>query len=168
MIEIKNEDLNGELSKYWKGNQRMIDHCTRSSKYVEIDGWYVSVCDSKPSIESRMWYDDEQEDPGVGKERFMSYNKSMHMPELLDTRNSRYDYYLCRQYCGSNESLASVQAFERGDKLPDWVIRKLEPDEIQIVNGAIKEVQADYTNRLERYYNKYSGKIRSSGYWANR
>lgn len=44
----------------------------------------------------------------------------------------------------------------------------LTPDEEQEVIALIDELKMQYSKRLETYYKRYSNKIYTCGYWANR
>ena len=160
-------NLRDELSKIWPKDTRMIEHCEKSTKYIEIDGHIVGVCDAKPVIRSEMWYDDETADPGTGKARFIAYN----MRNVCDViEESARKTYFCKAYYRQPDDclLWDVQTPYAGDHAPEYAIREVTLAEIVLVNNAINEVRADYVKRLDRYYAKYQSKIRSSGYWVNR
>jgi hypothetical protein len=61
-----------------------------------------------------------------------------------------------------------IKCVKQTDTVPDDVIRALTMAEMGQINAAILDVQADYKNRLEKYYKKHSDGIYAIGYWANR
>lgn len=167
------DTLKNEFKKCYnrdnKSDTKMIEYCISSSKWVELEDYYLDVGDKKPTIKNQMWYDDEKEDPGTSKARFLRYNES-NKPKLLDMQN-KDNFYLQRRYSKDHgEKIACIYYFDerRNSKLPDYVIRKLTLAELKLINNARQEVRTDFDKRLETYYKKYSDKIRSSGYWVNR
>ena len=162
---LNREALERELKSYWK-DEKMVAHCLKSSKYAEIDGWFVDVCRAKPTINSEMYYNDEYDAPSTAKESFINYNKR-NAPDTFDT--DRNKCYLRKQYWGQNgERLAAIECCRTWDEPSTDVLRELTSAEMDTINAVITEVQADYMKRLETYYNRYANKISTHGYWANR
>lgn len=173
LSQEQQERLRAELGIIWKKRNgeidvKMVDHCEKYHKYIELDGWFIACCQAKPTINSEMWYDDEQEDPGAGHGRFIGYNMK-YAPDTLNTDTWR-KYYLMQSYSGHGDAKIGNYYTEReyGEKLPEYVIREFTPEEVKQINAAIEEVRADYRKRLEMYWKKYSDKVYSSGYWVNR
>ena len=168
---MDNEKLKIALAKVWhkkdgQPDDAMISHCIKSHKYVEIDGMFIICCDKKPTINSEMWYDDEQESPGKSWEVFSSYNNS-NCPELRKLCERWGDLYLISNYWGYDSlELASLAYYSEEDVKPNY--RKVTEKELVIINQAIQEVIDDYQKRLKTYYKKYNKNIYSSGYWVNR
>jgi hypothetical protein len=165
-------DIRKELEKVWKRRNgeidtKQVDYCLKASKYIEIDGWIVDVCDAKPKIESTLWYDDEGH-LEKNKDNFVYYN-AMNLPGKIDIDG--YDIYLVKKYSRQPDDckLAGVLHVRRlYDREPGSYIKKLSQSDIEILNNAILEVAADYMKRLDRYWNRYADKVHCSGYWANR
>lgn len=173
MNKTELQELTNLLAMTWKKrngetDQKMVEHCLKSGKYVKIDDMFVNVCDLKPSIDSTIWYDDEGKDPGSGKKTFMSLNNRMHMPDLYEMKFRYQDLYFIVHYWDDKTAgkLVSLAYKEESSTLP--LIRKVTPEELKKINAAVSEVRADYAKRLENYFNRYSDKIHSCGYWANR
>ena len=161
---MNRELLETELRKYWN-DEKMVKHCLKSTKYIEIEEGFLNCCDSKPTIENEMYYNDEYAAPSTEKEGFFNHNKR-NMPELL---TDKYRYFLRINYSGNNsENLLAIETVRYYDDPGADVIRELTTDDITKVNNAIAEVRADYTKRLETYYKRYADKITTHGYWANR
>lgn len=173
MNKTELQELTALLETTWKKrngetDQKMVDHCLKSGKYIKVDDMFVQVCDLKPSINTTIWYDDEGKDPGSGKKTFMHYNERMNMPKEYEPRFRYQDLHFIVQYWDDKTGgrLAGLAYKEENSTLP--LIRKVTPEELEQINAAVSEVRADYAKRLETYYAKYSHKIHSSGYWANR
>ena len=158
------EELKKELSKVW--NPEMVDHCLKSSKYIKIDDYFVDVCNPKPRIEKRLWFDDEQKSPEKTKEYFLNYNYK-NMPRKFNADEN--NVYIATQYYRqpADCKLANITT-TRFDDIPSSYIKKLNADEITLINNAVEEVNTDYKKRLETYWKKYETKIHCSGYWVNR
>lgn len=165
---LNRQALEAELRDYWK-KENMVAHCMKNCKYIEIGALFVNVCDAKPSIRRDMYYDDEYAAPSTAMENWIAYNWRT-APDLLDTDRNRF--FLIKNYCGKGgDRLASIAACRRWEEKPLTScepIREMTADEITAANAAIEEVRADYRKRLENYYKKYSDKIYTVGYWANR
>lgn len=168
LTQDQKDQIRQELLKVFNGDA-MIKHCMNSSKYIAIDGGFIDVCDSKPKIDSTIYYNDEYKSPGNSKEVFMDYNMR-NAPETFDENNTRYELYAVRQYHSQeNNILMQVHVHDTFNNMrANHIVRKLSEVEIQQINAAIKEVQEHYKKRLETYYKKYSHKIYACGYWANR
>ena len=162
---MNKQTLEQELKSYWK-NDDMVKHCMKHDKYIQLGEWFVSVCDSKPTIQHEMYYNDEYSAPGTDEESFTRYN-SRHMPSTIDT--SKYNIFIIKHYCGqTDQKLACLSLVSKYEDTNNEAIKQLSPDEVEAVNNAIKEVQVNYAKRLKTYFKRYSDKITTHGYWANR
>lgn len=160
-----------QLLRLQWGSESMVKHCLKSSKYVQLDDTFVSVCGAKPSIQSTMWYDDETEGPQVNFESFRRYNES-NFPRKLELERNQYGnrskLFIAPHYHGdkTDGKLAGLR-YEPEDRPPHGG-REVTPEELEIFNQAIEEVQADYEKRLKTYWKRYSDKVHAAGYWTNR
>jgi hypothetical protein len=157
------------LSQEWKRkdgspDNRMVDYCIKSSKYIVIGNTFIDVCNSKPTIKKTIWYDDTQTDPGSSYESFIFANR-YNMPRELELTKYCESLRLSPKY--GNRQNIELCGLTYNDNDSDRQ-REVTPEELKIINAAINEVKADYTKRLEAYYKKYSNKIYSMGYWADR
>ena len=161
------ERLSKVLHGAWGGDERMVKHCLKSNKYVEMDGSFVEITESKPSIKSEIWYDDETEAPEVNYETFYNYNKR-EMPRYYKKEGvhmfDRGTLKLVPQYGEDNLDLATLSY----EDSPDGPYREVTDDELKQINDGIEEVRKDYDKRLKSYYKRYKDKIRVNGYWRNR
>ena len=157
-------ELTQLLADVWRNDSKMIDHCMKSSKYIYLNGKYINCCDAKPAIKKTMWYDDEQENPGKGFDRFVDYNFTNVRNVLGDNKT----YYFGKNYYRqTGNNLVNIRSFEHWQE-PDKDLTPMTEAEKVKINEAITEVRADFMKRLKTYYKKYNDKIRSSGYWVNR
>ena len=166
------KDLTNLLSLTWNGDDGMIKHCLRSSKYIQIDNMFVEVCNAKPSITKTLWYDDETTGPEANFENFKRLNERNNMPKLHNLKCS-YDgykdlYFSVHYYNDKTGGRLASLTYEETPSKSDYLIRKVTEDELTQINEAIEEVRTAYTKRLETYYKKYSKNVRSEGYWVNR
>ena len=160
-LELSWVKQNGEVDR------NMVNHCLNNYKYINIDGLWVNVCRSKPGIQNKMWYDDEMPNPGENKEMFIAYNIRS-APGRFD--NSRYKgWFISNRWAqdGSTLTTITMQRFFNQSP-PANYIREITQTEFDELNKAIDEVRADYMKRLETYWKKYSDKVYSVGYLANR
>ena len=160
--------LESELKRFWK-KDNMVKHCLKHSKYIELDGWFVNCCDSKPAIAKTIWYDDETDGPDNNKATFLRANERNIREPLTDDRK----YYLIKNYWRqTDEKLASISSYrvweEPTPKESENVIRQLTLEELAIINKAIEEVNVNFRKRLETYWKRYSDKVSVRGYWVNR
>lgn len=170
-------ELRSLLGKQWIRNngetdERMVKHCLNDYRYLFIDGQFVQIIGSKPTIHSVMYYDDETEGPNHNYAAFVAYNEShTHLDHYKKMANSWGDYVplvIGPAYWGdrTDGKLASV-GYSRTEEVAEGY-RKVTDEELILINQVVDEVKEDYLKRLDRYFKRYSDKICSSGYWANR
>ena len=161
------ERLSKVLHGAWGGDESMVKHCLKNIKYVEMNGSFVEIADSKPSIKNEIWYDDETEAPEVNCENFYNYNKGG-MPRYYKKEGvhmfDRGTLKLVPQYGEDNLDLATLSY----EDSPNGPYREVTDDELKQINDGIEEVRKDYDKRLKSYYKRHQDKIVASGYWKNR
>lgn len=172
-------ELEQLLSKQWVKrdgtvDQRMVDYCLKEHKYIDLGEYYLEISQSKPRIESQMWYDDETEGPDASKfTAFRNYNlkggKAPTFDEIVESGRSEiwvYDHYTVDR---TNGKIKGWTASRVGDE-PHHVgsYRKATEDDIMAIKQGLAEVRMDYETRLQRYWKRYSNKVHASGYWADR
>lgn len=177
-VSLMKKTLREELSKVWVKrnglvNEKMVEHCLKSSKYVEVEDGYIDACRAKPTIHSDMYYDDETEAPSTAFEGFRAYNMQMEKNNFapLTLQGRGYDeMYIYEKY--NSRSFSHVLGFgyfepHYAEKF-DGYIRKATEDDLTLINQARADVKADYEKRLKTYFKRYADKISTVGYWANR
>lgn len=165
-------ELSTLLAKQWN-NQKMVDYCEKSSKYIDLGDYYLDIGDSKPSIESTMWYDDETDGPDSSKfEAFRNYNmrgKRFSLDELMTNGRTNvwvYTHYNGDRTGGKLKSWTTTHTGEEPRHLGDY--RLATADDIMAIKQGLAEIRNDYEKRLRTYWKRYSNKVHASGYWANR
>ena len=162
------ERLSNVLDTAWGGDQKMINHCIKSSKYVEVDGSFVEIGNSKPFIKKELWYDDETEVPEVNYETFYNHNAS-DMPKYYEKKanymlEGRGTLKMVPQYGGKDLDLTTLTY----DPKPDGPYREVTNEELKKINEGVDEVRKDFEKRIKTYYKRNKDEITVRGYWANR
>lgn len=162
------ERLSKVLDRAWNGDQKMTSHCIKSNKYVEMNGSFVEVGDSKPSIKREIWYDDETEAPEVNYETFYNHNIDS-MPKYYE-KEANYLYEgrgtlkMIPQYGGDNLDLTTLTY----DPNPNGPYKEVTDEELKKINQGVDEVRNDFEKRIKTYYKRNKDKISVRGYWVNR
>ena len=166
------------LGKQWRKrdgsvDQKMVDYCLKSSKYIDIGPYYLNIGDAKPTIDSDLWYDDETEGPDASKfEAFKAYNmrgKRFDLDELIESGRRNiwvYTNYTRDQSDGKLKSWSTTHWDEEPRHLGEY--RKATDDDIIAIRQGLAEIKADFEKRLAMYWKRYSNKVHARGYWANR
>lgn len=173
-------ELKTLLEKQWTKrdgtpDERMADYCLKSSKYIDTGEYYLDIGDSKPSIESQMWYDDETTGPDASKfEAFRAYNlRCNNGSRTLEkmAENGRTEVWVYTKYTndkteGKLKGWTATRLGEEPRHIGDY--RKATADDIMAIKQGLAEINANYEKRLKTYWKRYSNKVHASGYWANR
>lgn len=154
-------------------DQGMVDYCIKHSKYVDMGDYFLNVGDSKPTIESTMWYDDTTKGPDENFENFRAYNLRQNAHTFEDmTSNGRTQIWTYVNYYGDKTegklrgwSTTRVGEEPRFNDTQYWAAT---PEEIEAIKKGLDEIRADYEKRLETYWKRYSNKVSARGYWADR
>ncbi|HHT98245.1 MAG TPA: hypothetical protein GXZ90_10185 [Clostridiales bacterium] len=168
------EKLTKSLGKYWKNkdgtpNTSMVNHCLHKIKYITLGDSFVEVADSRPSISSEIFYDDETKAPEVNFESFYNYNTRFDMPKYYEMTGRNYNgtgtLKMIPQY-------DKVERFELAaltyDDDPGVDYIEINEDQLKEINKGVQEVIDHYDKRLKSYYKRHGDKIRAVGYWRNR
>ena len=154
-------------------DESMVKYCLKEGKYIDLGDYYLRVGDAKPNIEKTMWYDDETEGPDASRfEAFREYNmrgKRLSLEDAMDY--GRSEVWIFTQYThdrtgGKLKSWLTARIGEEPTHVGEY--RKATEDDIKAIKQGLAEIKADYEKRLKTYWKKYSAKVRSAGYWANR
>lgn len=160
------KQLQQEIFEKLKNETKIADYISKKYKFIELDGKYVEVCDAKPAIDRKLYYDDETVAPDSSDfEVFRRHNLRRHQVEekklRIHQRGNSYRLVIRPNYY--HEDMAQIEYELR----QEWATPVTE-EQLEIINEAIREVQADYEKRLERYWKRYKDKVITVGYWANR
>lgn len=165
------KDLTNLLSLTWHGSQKMIDHCLKSSNYIQIGEMFVNCGDKKPSITKTLWYDDTTEGPDATESAFMHENERNNVPGPweLQYRNYQDLYYLVNYHGDKSGGRLVCLTYEEYNPCRTALLRKVTAEELELINEAVESVRKDYTKRLKAYWKRYGkDNFRVEGYWADR
>lgn len=172
LTKEQKEELTALLNIQWNNDPGMLKHCLTNTYYIALgEGVYLSV-GSKQSIDKTMYYDDETTGPENNKENWIAYNKRR-SPEHYDlTRIHGYNeprtLVMQPQYFGNktDSKLLGLTYDPRGEFLP--LAQTVSPELLKRINEEVDNINADFDKRLETYWKRFSNKVRTQGYWANR
>lgn len=171
-------ELETLLRKQWvkrdgTPDESMVKYCLKSSKYIDMGPYYLRIGDSKPSIDSTIWYDDETDGPDDSKfETFRQYNlrgKRFSLDELAGNGHREiwvYNNYTTDRTGGKLKGWLAARIGEEPRHVGEY--RLATPDDIGAIKQGLAEIRADYEKRLATYWKRYSNKVHASGYWVNR
>lgn len=177
MIKIKNLNIRNELKKIWHDDEKMINFCLKDDYFLNMNDFFISF-KHKPKIEKTIYYDDERETPKITKDNFINYNLRHNFNNQLDFNFKDNLYCLIDNYKQTNKIkiLKELKPYERtqlvykDDKVffNNNEINLLNDDDIKKIETLLKTLKDDYLKRLNNYWNRYSNKINTYGYYANR
>ena len=166
--EIKG--LREEMNKIWVGrdgnpDEKMVNYCLKSDDYIKIEDMFVRCCHNKPTIERELLYNDEYNGPETDWDGFYNYNMKYQYKKLqLYFRGC--DLYFATSY-KLDTKIISLNYYEDWE-VPENAIRKVNAEELVLINAKIDEAIERFEKRLKTYYKKYADKITTRGYWADR
>ena len=138
------------------------DYYIKEYAFIKLNNKLVNVGKRKPGIERSIYYDDETPRPNINYDFFEYYNMSRAFGSLSNNRFLEMDLYLY-----STNSL-----YYEFTNYREWIREDnptpLNTDEKKQILAAVEILKKDYKKRLKTYYKKYSDKIYTHGYWANR
>ena len=178
-------------NRYWGNKKITEDHekeiiekanikdFKRYNIYMFDDGYYFIV-DTKPVIDSTLWYDDETEAPKKSLDLFIKHNISnlhFNFDDWINGINDlktkgccsgRYELkpFINLNYSNSKEVCLVFYEYCGNSRRNETTVRDLTNDEIQEILKIAEDLKKDYIERLKKYYNKYG--MTCCGYWVNR
>lgn len=164
------KDLTNLLSLTWHGNQKMIEHCLKSSNYIPMGNMFVNCGDAKPTISKTLWYDDTKTGPDADYAAFIRLNERNNMPTLreLTHRHTAKLYFIVNYNCDKSGGRLVSLTYEEDSATPS-LIREVTELELEKINCAIKDAQEAYTKRLNAYWKRYGAtQFSCEGYWVDR
>lgn len=133
------------------------------------DGLEFAIETRKPSIERTMYYDDEHEAPSKSYESWERYNLFYNFKERTDYDGNVIPKFTKEHCIYKNKEYGFLSIIPEGyEYFTDEKVRRLTQEEIDDLNAMVQEQREKYIKRLKAYYKKYSDKITTYGYWANR
>lgn len=155
-------------------DDKMVEHCLKSSIYIQVGDTYIDVGDNKPKIDNQLWYDDETDGPDASQfAAFRNYNLRSHkqpmLSEVSEYGGPREIWVTTHWYNDKTGGKMLGLIVKRVDDAPrSGELRRATAEEISLANEARAKANADYEKRLATYWKRYSNKVHASGYWANR
>lgn len=155
-----------------------IDYILSKGIYAVTDSGDI-ISFEKPSIHRDMYYDDETPRPETDFDSWKQYNKFYSRFYRLQEWKSDIESYKLFGCC-SGRLLTSpaykrypgytseVELYRSGWEYSDDGYIFLNEKETAEYLKIMEDLEKEYDKRLETYYKKYSNKIYSVGYWANR
>lgn len=130
--------------------------------FIMLGNRLVNIGKRKPGIERSIYYDDETPRPNINYEFFEYYNMKTAFGMYIKKDLIDEDLALIKNY----KYWFNVTRYTYYNRTPDMII--LTKDEKKQILAANKILVKDYEKRLKTYFKKYSDKIYTHGYWANR
>lgn len=162
----------------------------RERDYIFFKRLGLCLSVDRPGIYSRIWYDDEREDPIRGNNKknvFISYNlKNFNNFWVDEWRQSKKDLETRGCTTGRYNDRPALVEYKRKEEPAETHIyftsladnydietgrataHELTQEEVNAFIEIVDKLKTAYINRLETYFKRYEKNIHSSGYWANR
>ena len=170
--KLDNEEKIKQISKDWN-TPRMIDYISKHYDYYTTKDNIVIEIEKANSLNliNELWYDDEYEAPEINFDNFLAENNQpfKRLEYLIERADGvNIHWYFTRQL----NSLSNVNIFTdwelQDNKCGYDFIRELTEHEKKQYLDILSERNNQYLERLKKYYKRYSNKITTHGYWANR
>ena len=160
-------ELTKLLELTWS-NKSMVDHCLKSTEYIEHDGYFIAVGDKKPSITKTIWYDDETEAPELTEEMFVQHNMRTNAPKPMEALSFHGDPLLVIPQYFNDKTGGRLCGLTYSDKesYPNGI--EVDEELLKEINKTREDMEGKYKKRLTNYYKRYKDHIHVSGYWVNR
>ena len=176
--------LREEFSKAWPGDDKMVEHCVKSTTgyFVADDGIIVTF--DKPRIETEFWFGERNYEDRSAEVRAASrdvdYFIRRNMKQIdrlsLDPRDgyeSGSAYVYDRRYCSQPDDCrlgyASFVRFGEEQRNRGVHGRRLTAPELDRYREAVENQRVLFMRRLKTYLKRYGlGKCTYDTFWADR
>jgi hypothetical protein len=173
------ETLRELLEKVWTRDsgidQRMVEHCLKSSNYIDMGEFYLDLGQSKPTITKDLYFADTDYSTGEYRSApdntwklFKSYNMRMNSNQKWLDELKDHDIIFKTQYSRHIGGELMTWANDNYNYRKDEGDITATPEQKEIVINALIESDKKYLTRLERYYKRYADKVWTHTYWAER
>lgn len=171
----------------WDVSNKYYQNEAKRNVYIQFnDGYVVEFRQSK--IKSTMYYSDQYSAPEKDVESWIQYNMShgwkhsrfkewMEQEKELDETGCcsgahtrmylETKYNDLKTFVDLQTQLDPYRYTNKADE-QEYFIRYLTDEEQQEILEVYEEMKNEYIKRLNAYYKRYSHKIVTNGYWANR
>ena len=159
---------NGEV------DHKMVEFCMKHSRYLTFDNFYLDLL-GKPSIDSTIYYADTDyitggmaKDPGTSFQTFFNHNIRLNSPKhwIETIEKNEQEITIHNNY--DNSDIIKGWTTKRFSETPRANGRIATDQEKEAILEGLKEELAKYEKRLKTYFKRYSNKINTSSYWAER
>lgn len=143
------------------------------------NGDFIEI--NKPSVRSTLYYDDEYEAPSTALDSFISYNLFYsnlfyQMDKWIDDNKFYQENGFCIGNLLHRIGISKKQARTFVPTCKQFALYTNYQDEYYLLSDKenkefiqiILSLKEKYIKRLNTYYKKYSHKVTTHGYWANR
>lgn len=173
-----------ELEGYWK-DESMVKHCIKNANYIiKLDdnsmitiekptikkdfcfGYHLSRYDSESYDNANRLVDKTSED----QDYFMQENLKNIKKAIENLTSRKYEIWILSHYTGQSETskLRTWTFKNHWDDITYENSRKLTDEEIEKLIEGYKEVEKQFTKRLNTYLKKYGmTKVNTWSYWKD-
>ena len=177
-IRIATEEERKQIAKEQWQDEKMQQYLLNTYEYYFTQDGYILEFEkaSKRAITKELYYDDEYDAPQVNLFNFMQENKHNGLVNAIEQAKKNLtieNVYFCLTSnhikCEKQCFIYILDGWELEDKKHFYkIFRNLTQDEKIDYLAIMEHIQAQYNERLEKYFKKYGNKITTHGYWANR
>lgn len=172
MVKLEGMDKELVIASLYNGNyinQLKVKNNEYFNKVINAyhifktsDDLYFAIELSKPSIQKTLWFSDEHDIPSESEQLFIDYNIRLNAQRVVkDDRSYSFVKYASHQ----GHKVCTISS---GSSWEDDIVRDVEDEELAQIKEVTDAYINDYTNRLKKYWNKYSDKVMTMGFWADR
>ena len=149
----------------------------RYAIYLLNDGYHFIVIDTKYTIDSDLYYDDETPTPKITLDYFKAKNQINIKYDTIDeTDAQRIKPYYMINYTGNDREVTISRCAYLSNYYDNlkWAqdknlfVNYLTEEDIKEYNKIIEQLNKEYDERLEKYFKRYNKNIYAIGYWVNR
>ena len=180
-IELKSlrkaneQEIEEIIKEQWK-DIKMQEYVRKNYEYYITKDNYIMEFEraNKRSVVKTLYYNDEYDAPEVNLFNFMEENRHNGLAREIENALKNKDIinvHFCLTYSHSKRNcfIYILTDWEKEDKKSFYkIFRDLTQEEKEDYITIMQNIQQQYTERLEKYFNKYKDKITTHGYWANR
>lgn len=179
----KKDEIKDFLRRRNYDTEKWLDYYAKKNYILDLGDYYI-MQELDFAIDSTMYYDDEYAAPSTSKENWKHYNYRLHYRECgveewtkkmkeFNKTGSTYGILLKPViFCNNTRDKQQVIPVFTENRwyggAENLAVRELTKEEIKAIYEMQKLIREKYEKRLEVYYKKYSEKISTYGYWANR
>lgn len=177
-LRTATEEERIQIAKEQWQDEKMQQYLLNTYEYYFTQDGYILEFEkaSKRAITKELYYNDEYDAPQVNLFNFMQENKHNGLVNAIEQAKKNLtieNVYFClvsnHIKCEKQCFIYILDSWEIEDKKHFYkIFRNLTQDEKMDYLTIMEHIQAQYDERLKKYFKKYGNKITTHGYWANR